>query len=200
MYSMTATMMGFALLRGLTSAAPLTSRAESPTFNLAYKWEGTAEIPHPLAALKTGTWYIGNKDNKALLVPSRDQAALFYEYSLTSSIATADTGITIIPGGTATIPSGAPTQLAKHNATSAVSVTQDALLWHQNDGRFEACAFGNPDEIYLSYVEPGQRLLADCTQATIEARCSTKGVGEGQVGMLGSPIGINCRTEFVGGR
>ncbi|KAJ4303535.1 hypothetical protein N0V90_002431 [Kalmusia sp. IMI 367209] len=198
MYFITATATTFAVLSGLTSAAPLTSRAESPTFNLAYKWDGTAEVPEPLAALKTGTWYIGNKDNKAVLFPSRDQAGLFYEYGLASSIATADTGITIIPGGTATVPSGAPIQLAKNNATSDVSITKDALLWHQTNGRFQACALGNSDDIYLSYVEPGQRLLADCTPVTIEARCSAKGVGQEQVGKLGGPVGVNCRTEFIG--
>lgn len=189
-----------AFLSGLASAIPstlLTPRGESPTFQLLFAANGNDDIPDTVAPLRTGIWALGGQDGNAVLFPSRTQASLFYAYSPSFSIATASVGIMIFPGGTATIPNGAPVELVVNNATTNVKIVPNEagvpLLWY-NDGAFQACA-GQDDEIFLSYIAPGQRRLADCAAVDLIAACSGTGNGQEMVGQLGKPFNVACQPH-----
>ncbi|KAJ4287808.1 hypothetical protein N0V90_012512 [Kalmusia sp. IMI 367209] len=188
------TLASFALL-SIASAAPartLVSRDTSQTFNLIYKSNGNA--PAPVDALNSGTWYVANKNQHTVLSSSQSDASLLYKYGQGPRIATASVGITITPGGTATVPNGKPIEFVNNNGTAPTNILLNAsglpTLWH-NDGRFQACA-GESDEIFLSYVAPGQRFLADCAAVELISVCSETGTGSEMKGQLGQMIDVAC--------
>jgi hypothetical protein len=183
-------------LLGLASTAPaINTRAlsTSPTFNLEYKSNGKA--PQPVAALNSGTWYLAASNNKAVLTSSSARG-LLYNYGVGSAqrIAQASVGLIITPGGTATVPDGKPIAFENNNGTAPVGIRINAsglpTLWH-NGGRFQACK-GDGDEIFLSYVQAGQRFLAACAPIELQSVCSAIGVGEEMKGQLGKMNDVAC--------
>ncbi|KAF2685366.1 hypothetical protein K458DRAFT_417426 [Lentithecium fluviatile CBS 122367] len=184
-----------ALLSGLVSAAPTNiARGTGTTFNLLFTGVGTA--PEPVDSLNSGTWVVASRRNRAELVSDRAQANLFYKYGSDFHIGTASTGIVITPGGTATVPSGAPVELVNNNGTAGVDILLNdsglPTLWYE-DGRFQACA--DSDGIFLSYIQPGQRQLADCAAVELVSVCSSTGVGSPLTGQLGQPITVSCQSN-----
>lgn len=186
-----------ALLSGFVSAAPhLAPRGLSSTFQLLFTAEG--DIPDEVAALRQGRWSVGIQDNDMYLFPTNTKAALFYAYGVEHYIASADTGIVLTPGGTATIPAGWPIDVVENNATAGVEIIKLGdglpLLTDRKGGRFMACA-GDDDQIFLSYIASGQRPLAACAVANIVSKCSGNGSGEDQVGELGEPFDVYCQPH-----
>jgi hypothetical protein len=189
------TLTSLALL-GLASAAPtLNTRtlSTSPTFNLVYKPSGNA--PSPVAALNSGTWYLAASNSKAVLTSSSARGLLYnYGAGTTQRIAQASVGLTITPGGTATVPDGQPIAFENNNGTAPVGIQINAsgvpTLWHKG-GKFQACK-GVGEEIFLSYVQPGQRFLAACAPVELQSVCSAVGVGEEMKGQLGRMNDVAC--------
>ncbi|KAK7187595.1 hypothetical protein DPSP01_003723 [Paraphaeosphaeria sporulosa] len=182
-------------LLGLASAAPtLTARSVStfPTFNLMYTPNGNA--PAPVAELNSGTWYLAASNSRAVLTSDLHSAGLLYKYGTNPHIAQAAVGITITPGGTATVPDGKAIEFINNNGTAPMDIQLNAsglpTLWH-NGGRFQACK-GGSGEIFLSYVQPGQRFLASCAAVELRAVCTEHGVGEQLKGQLGKIIDVAC--------
>ncbi|KAL1593239.1 hypothetical protein SLS60_010847 [Paraconiothyrium brasiliense] len=181
-------------LLGLASAAPtLKTRttSTSPTFNLMYQSVGNA--PEPVDALNKGTWYVSASNGKAVL-SSYASRGLLYKYGTGPRIAQASVGLTITPGGTATVPSGKPIEFVNNNGTAPVDIHLNAsgvpTLWYDG-GHFQACK-GDGEEIYLSYVQPGQRFLAACAAVELQSVCSTSGTGEPMKGQLGAIQDVAC--------
>jgi len=184
------------LFATLAAAAPtaLTHRGVGTTFNLLFAASGQM-IPDSVAALKTGIWAVASHNNHAVLLP-REDASLFYEYGSSRSVGTASTGTVITPGGTSTVPSGAPIELINNNATAGVAVynnDEGVPILHYDGGRFQACA--GEDEIFLSFIAAGQRQLADCAVVELIAACSGAGQGSEMVGQLGQPIEVSCNPN-----
>lgn len=182
-------------LLGLASAAPvLDNRATStsPTFNLVYKSQGNA--PAPVDALNKGTWYLAASNGNAILSSSSEARGLLYKYGSGPRIAQAAVGITINPGGTATVPDGKPVEFILNNGTAPVDIQLNASgipTLSYDGGRFQACK-GEGEEIYLSYVAPGQRFLASCAAVELQSVCSDEGVGEELKGQLGQIVDVAC--------
>ncbi|KAJ4351546.1 uncharacterized protein N0V89_006889 [Didymosphaeria variabile] len=181
-------------LLGLASAAPTlkTSATDtSPTFNLMY--QSNINNPGPIDALNTGSWYVTASNGKAVL-SSFASRGLLYKYGTGPRIAQASVGLTITPGGTATVPDGKAIEFVVNNGTAPVDIQLNSsgipTLWHDG-GRFQACQ-GDGEEIYLSYVQPGQRFLAACAPVELQTVCSTLGVGEEMKGQLGEIEDVAC--------
>ena len=184
---------------GFASAAPtssLTSRGEGTTFNLLYSNNGDATIPDSVAALRTGIWSVGSRNNQAVLLPNRSDGSLFYQYGSEPSIGFASVSLVITPGGTATVPSSFPVEFVPNKGTSVVEILMNDSgipTLHYNGGRFQACA--HDDEIVLSYIAPGQRQFADCAPVELISACSGAGVGSQMVGQLGKPDVVSCQSN-----
>ncbi|KAF2451661.1 hypothetical protein P171DRAFT_478694 [Karstenula rhodostoma CBS 690.94] len=181
-------------LLGLASAAPtFTTRgiSTSPTFNLMYTPDGNA--PAPVDALNSGTWYLAASNGHAVLT-SFSSRGLLYKFGSDPRIAQAAVSLTITPGGTATVPDGQPLAFENNNGTVPVDIQLNdsgiPTLWHDG-GRFQACR-GEGEDIFLSYVQPGQRFLAACAAVELRSVCSEHGVGEEMKGKLGKIVDVAC--------
>lgn len=182
-------------LLGLATAAPTLiprSLSTGQTFNLMYTPNDNA--PDSVSELNSGVWYLAASNGHATLTSDPSSAGLFYKYSDGPRIAQASAGITITPGGTATVPNGKPIAFTNNNGTADVNILLNAsglpTLWN-DDGRFQACK-GEGEEIFLTYVQPGQRFLASCAAVELKAVCSKHGVGEESVGQLGETATVAC--------
>lgn len=185
----------------LVSAAPtLQSRGTGTGFNLHVP--GNPNAPETVAPLRSGIWSVGSLNSKTVLFSDRSKGSLFYEYGpeASSSVGTASVGITIVPGGTATVPDGRPIQVVINNGTTSVEIVEDTdglpkLAF--DGGKFQACAEleGQTDAFILSYVQQGQRFLADCTPVDVISVCSSTGVGAPMLGQLGKPHEVDCQSN-----
>ena len=186
-----------AFMAGLASASPaVIPRGVGTTFNLLSVVDSTTINPFP--ELATGNrWVVGARNGQAIVTQDRTLGALFYEYGSGPSVGTANVGITITPGGTATIPNGKPIELVNNSATTDVKIANNALgipvLTFQEGGRFQVCK--NDDGFFLSYIAPGQRQLAACAVVFLISNCSSTGTGQESVGQLGEPIEVGCQPH-----
>ncbi|PVI01245.1 hypothetical protein DM02DRAFT_627776 [Periconia macrospinosa] len=194
------TIFSIAALTTLASGTPmLRSRGAELSFNL--RAAANPKAPASVAALRSGTWHVGSVDGKAVLFSDSSKASAFYEYGpeASPSVGTENFGITITPGGTATVPAFRPIELVANSGTENVSIEKDASGIPKlafNNGRFQACAEneGQTDEFFLMYVQQGQRNLADCASVDLVSACSGTRFGAPMSGQLGQPHAVDCQS------
>ncbi|KAF2191627.1 hypothetical protein K469DRAFT_695794 [Zopfia rhizophila CBS 207.26] len=190
-----------ALLTTLATASPNPLvRGEGTTFSPI---TSISNAPDAVKELNGRIWAISsNADGHAVLV-DRNQQSLFHQYTSSSglpAVATADTGIIITPGGSATVPSINTVDLVAGGGTAGVNISlnmQGILTLQFEGGGFMACRASflnqnaqNPDDFVLSYRKEGQRRFADCADVLLISGCAG-----GPRGELGVPEVVGCEPH-----